>query len=164
VARLKKKILLGACRFIYGAARKRLLPGGLVFGVVGLLAGLARAEYIPPQTCYRMVILDPEVMALKVFPNPTGGAENLHVSAIIVDRGEMALVTGAELRLFTTGNYDKTWPMEPTDGKFDSDSEEVFLDLDISGLPAGSYYLYVSGIDAKGAQGYPASRQLMVEE
>ena len=114
--------------------------------------------------CYKPAPPDPGIIQVSAIPNPSLGADTVRVSAIVMDIVNQRPLSGATLQLFQADTYDESWPMKPLDGKFDSDSEGVFFDLDVSGLAPGDYYLYISSLNEEGDPGTPAYLMLRVTE
>jgi len=149
-----RNLLIWLGKLALGGARKGLLPRGLCLTMVGLAACVhrARAEEIMP-TCYAPMpeFYGPSVVQCSVSPNPTAGAKTVRFSAILRDTDGNTLIDRAEL---SRGEItDTLLLMKPSDGAFDSDSEEVFLDLDVSGWTAGAYTFYIWAYDAGGFAG-----------
>ncbi len=160
MARLKKEILLRAYRFMLAGARKGLLPSGLVFGLAGLIASGLRADDGVPITCYAPPPIEyygPITRSVNAFPNPTVGAKTVRVVATLVGYSEGQRVAGADLYVRTESHEEVpgagSKPMKPVDGEFDSDSEDVYLDLNVSDWAPGSYWIHVSGYSETGEEG-----------
>ncbi len=154
MARLKKEILLRAYRFMLAGARKGLLPSGLVFGLAGLIASGLRADDGVPITCYAPlpVYSGPVIRSIRALPNPTRGAKTVRVVATLVGyNGER--VAGADF--YGSFSDYKRIPMKPTDDAFDSDSEDVYLDLNVSGWAEGIHIVYVQGYNEFEEEGPP---------
>ncbi|MEO0180466.1 MAG: hypothetical protein ABIM74_01240 [candidate division WOR-3 bacterium] len=171
MAKMKKDVLRGLCRLLFLGARKGVLPSGLVFGLLGFLASGLSAEDIAP-TCYVPMpsYYGPGITSLIVFPNPTEGARTVRVVATVItyspEPGDTHRVARAELCARTEsfeeipGFTQKS--MKPSDGSFDSDSEDVYLDLDVSGWPYGNYWIYVVGYDESGMTNPSDSERLTI--
>lgn len=138
------------------AASESGLIGVMKTGIQRARGGLSTPEEAPNVLCYRVAPSNhgPTVFNLTAVPNPTEGAKTVRVSALLVDDyGNDPGVAGATLVM--EGSPDLA--MKPTDGAFDSDSEEVYLDLEVSSLVinrvTGKYTIAVSGTDREGAEG-----------
>ncbi|MEE9150836.1 MAG: M20/M25/M40 family metallo-hydrolase [Thermoplasmata archaeon] len=88
---------------------------------------------------------------LQVTPNPTYGASEVTLSAIIADDS-----TGGS-NITIARYYDpilNSWfNMEPEDGLFDSPTETIQKVIDISSWPEGSHTIFVRGLDEAGNWG-----------
>ncbi len=169
MARFKNWIVFGACRFAMRAARRGFLPLGAALAIVGLIAGKCEKqgknqtaggepeEILPPVpdivTCYKPVPAGtlpqgPEITRVDVRPNPTGGARVLRIEANA--RFPIGDTTGKRVDGIYITFSDKTLPMKPADGEFDSDSEEAYLDIDISAWEKGNHgamiWAYTEGL------------------
>jgi endogenous inhibitor of DNA gyrase (YacG/DUF329 family) len=98
-------------------------------------------------------------------PDPTNGADTVTLTADIDDSttGNSDIVE-AEYFVDTIGTDGDGTPMNPSDGAFDSATEGVTADIDVSGWDVGSYTLYVHGNDSAGNWGTAASVALEVTE
>jgi len=167
MARIKKGILRNLFRLLLAGARRGILPSGMVFGIAGILASGLAASDNPPITCYVPVpnYYGPMVTRITAFPNPTEGAKTVKVVATLVGYMEGQRVAGA--KLYARKKSGDAVPfyseaMKPVDGAFDSDSEDVYLDLEVSGWAGGSYWIYVSGYNQAGEGGISYSLNLEV--
>jgi len=164
MARIKRNAIQKVCRFLLAGTRKGFLPSGMVFAITGFLAGRCEnqikgsgtapePEKEPPielVMCYESIPIDkgpegPRVTMAVVSPNPTEGARSVKVEASIRFVGNEALrrrIDGAYLRIDPP---NITYRMNPADGVFDSDSEDAYLELNVSGWEEGEYQLTVFG-------------------
>jgi len=179
MVKAKMNLLAGIARALISAMRKGLIPRGLAYPVMGFAISLlaagesglmdtvkagvqkVRGELsgpgeVPYVLCYKVAPSNrgPAVISLTAVPNPTNGAKTVRVSATLIDDyGNDLGVAGATLTMEASPDL----AMKPTDGKFDSDSEDVYLDLEVSSLVinrvTGKYTIAVSGTDNEGAEG-----------
>lgn len=168
MARIKRNTLQKICRLLLAGARKGLLPSGLVFGLLGLLASRLTASNSPPITCYVPApeYRGPITKSIYAFPNPTGGAKTVRVVATLVGYSEGQVISGANLFARTESHKEVPGfgpkPMKPKDGSFDSDSEDVYVDLNVSGWAEGDYWIYVSGYNQAGEEGVSGALNLQI--
>jgi subtilisin/minor extracellular protease Epr len=95
-------------------------------------------------------------------PDPTNGADSVTLTASISDSTTgNSDIAEAEYFIDTVGANGTGTSMNPSDGTFDSVTEDVAADIDVSGWAAGSYTLYVHGNDSAGNWG--ATEQVGLE-
>jgi len=157
----------GLVRVLRGIVRRRLLPRWLGFTAVGLVAGAARAEDYNGPTCYEqlMIFNGPVVTQMAATPNPTAGAKTSRVTATLVDTIGEKTVARATLFIYEYAGFqliDSVAIPRPGDGAFDSDSEDVSCEVDVSNLKPGDYSIYLVGYDAAGERGWAGSLVLQV--
>jgi DNA-dependent RNA polymerase auxiliary subunit epsilon len=98
-------------------------------------------------------------------PNPTNGADTVTLTATIDDSTTgNSVITAAEYFVDTVGSNGTGTAMSASDGAFDSATEAVTADIDVSGLSVGNHNLYVHGKDAAGNWGATESVVLEVTE
>ena len=126
--------------------------------MLGIVASGLAASDNPPITCYVPApdYYGPMVTRITAFPNPTGGASTVRVIATLVGYSKGQVVAGANL--YARKKSGDAVPfysegMKPVDGAFDSDSEDVYLDLEVSGWAEGTYLLFAAGYDEAGEGG-----------
>jgi len=96
----------------------------------------------------------PRVRSVFASPSPTHGLSTVTLTATIDD-----LLTGfsniecAEYFVNEVGPNGSGIPMSPSDGRFDSPSEEVTAEINVSSWAPGNYTIYVHGRDAAGFWG-----------
>jgi endogenous inhibitor of DNA gyrase (YacG/DUF329 family) len=102
---------------------------------------------------------------VSVDPDPTNGADSVTLTASISDSttGNSDIVT-AEYFVDTVGADGTGTSMNPSDGAFNSATEDVTADIDVSGWAIGSYTLYVHGNDSAGNWGATEQVVLKVTE
>jgi len=105
----------------------------------------------------------PVTSAVSATPNPTEGAATVTLTAN-VDDSSMGGSNIAEAEYFvdTVGGDGTGTAMSASDGNFNSPTEDVTVDIDVSGWSTGTYTLYVHGRDAVGNWGATASTTLDV--
>ncbi|MEA1894766.1 MAG: S8 family serine peptidase [Euryarchaeota archaeon] len=108
-------------------------------------------------------IIGPMTSGISAEPNPTNGADSVTLTASISDSttGNSDIAT-AEYFIDTVGADGTGTSMNPSDGSFNSATEDVTADIDVSGWAAGSYTLYVHGNDSADNWGATASLALEV--
>jgi hypothetical protein len=99
----------------------------------------------------------PMTSNVSVDPDPTNGADSVTLTANIDDSD----IAEAEYFIDTVGTNGTGTSMNPSDGAFDSATEGVTADINVSGWTAGSYILYVRGNDSAGNWG--ATEQVVLE-
>jgi len=176
MAGLKKRLSERLGRAILARLRAGQIPRALAYPGLGLAFWLLGAEeawwqYPPEFPMYCRAIIynrGPVVSGLSVKPSGTG---KVRVKATLRDTVGGKFGPDEQLRGVGGGvawvdslpaGYAGGIRMSPADGKFGSDSEEVFLDLDISG--EANHRVYVAGWDQEGLLGYPDSVDLEVRE
>jgi hypothetical protein len=136
-------------------ARRGFIPKGLACLLAGVAASLLfgfGADDPPMPTCYAPPApRQPMVIKSSVMPNTTGGAGKMTVSALVVNYERQA-VTGARFCVMAPaiGDQDLSFDLLPADGAFDSDSEEVRGEIDLSGMAPGAYSFYIAGYSESG--------------
>jgi len=172
MAKARKGIARGLARIFLAWLRKGRVPKALVYPVAGAAIWLMGAgeeawRYPPEWPMYcRAVIINrgPVASNLKAVPDPGKGA--VRIRATLVDTvGGMFMpdpeklgVSGALLWIDSIPQgYKGGERMRAADGNFDSDSEDVFLDLEVMGLSQGKHRVFVAGWDAEGMLGEPDS-------
>ncbi len=180
MAKAGKGLARGMARLLVAWLRKGRIPKALAYPVIGAAAWLTAAgeetwQYPPEWPMYcRAVIINrgPAVSNLRAIPNPSGGTRTVRVWATLVDsvggmlapEPEKIGVSGAILWTDSIPQgYKGGEKMFPADGAFDSDSEDVFLDLGITGLASGKHRVFVSGWDTEGMLGEPDSVDFKVK-
>jgi len=109
--------------------------------------------------------IGPSTLDAVVIPNPTGEAVSVALTATIDDSATgNSIIVGAEYFVDTVGADGTGTPMSASDGTFDSSTEGVTADIDVSGWALGDYTLYVHGKDAKDNWGSLGSVVLHVTE
>jgi Zn-dependent M28 family amino/carboxypeptidase len=111
-------------------------------------------EYAPRVTIAYDPVGDtegPVISNLEAVPNPTYGATDVTLSAIISDdlHGNSNIVQARYYDPFQRAWFD----MDPEDGVFNSYYESVQKSIDISSWPEGTYTIYVRGLDEAGNWG-----------
>jgi len=159
----RKKALEKFARAILTGWKRGFLPGGFVFSVLGILLAQGTGDPTEMKTCYEMPAPPgPRVMDFVATPNPTGGADTVRLTATLFNYFGGRTTAGAAIMV--GGPYLDRVGMSPADGKFDSDTERVFYDLDVSGYPPGTLEIYLVGWDDQGEESEPYSLDLIVEE
>ncbi len=98
-------------------------------------------------------------------PNPTNGANTVTLTATIDDSTTgNSVITAAEYFVDTVGSNGTGTAMSASDGAFDSATEAVTADIDVSGWAVGIYTLYVHGMDAANNWGATSAVVLEVTE
>ncbi len=98
-------------------------------------------------------------------PNPTGGVTSVTLTALIDDLSTgISDITIAEYFVDVPGADGEGTAMMPTDGAFDSPSEEVTAEINISAWTEGTHTLYVHGQDSSGYWGDLAAFVLNVTQ
>ena len=109
--------------------------------------------------------LGPVTSNVVADPNPTNGATSVTLTADVSDSTTgNSNITAAEYFVDTVGADGSGTPMSASDGTFDSPTEGVTADIDVSGWAVGQYTLYVHGQDAAGNWGTTESVVLDVTE
>ncbi|NOQ33805.1 MAG: S8 family serine peptidase [Methanosarcinales archaeon] len=104
----------------------------------------------------------PMTSNVSVDPDPTNGADSVTLTASISDSTTgNSDIAEAEYFVDTIGTDGTGTSMNPSDGTFDSVTEDVAADIAVSGWAAGSYTLYVHGNDSAGNWG--ATEQVILE-
>ncbi|UCE72931.1 MAG: M20/M25/M40 family metallo-hydrolase [Methanomassiliicoccales archaeon] len=123
------------------------------------------SEYAPRITISYDPVGDtqgPAISNQQATPNPTYGASEVTVSAVISDEG-----TGGS-NITSVKVYDPishSWiDMDPEDGLFDSSSEKIQKTMDISSWPDGEHTIYVRGADEAGNWGPLVSMVLIKKQ
>lgn len=87
-------------------------------------------------------------------PNPTNNAPTVTLTATIDDSTTgNSKIAAAEFFIDTVGTFGLGLPMNPSDGMFDSVTENVVASVNVSGLPNGDHILSVHGQDDHGKWG-----------
>ena len=126
---------------------------GIIVGAVRTLAN------------YEEDTAGPRVKSIYASPSPTHGLSTVTLTATIDD-----LLTGfsnieyVEYFVNETGPDGSGTPMSPSDGSFDSPSEEATAEIDVSSWAPGNYTIYVHGRDAAGFWGEARSITIEVTE
>jgi hypothetical protein len=109
--------------------------------------------------------LGPVTTDVLASPNPTNGAETVTLTATISDSttGDFG-IAAAEYFVNAVGDDGTGTAMSASDGVFNSATEAVTANIDVSGWAVGSYTLYVHGKDEAGNWGEPSSVVLQVTE
>ena len=144
------RTIMDLVRFIL---RRGFLPRSLVFTLAGLAACAhrTRAEVVIP-TCYEAPIdTRPRITGASATPNPTGGADTVRLTATLLAYSGGMTITGADV--LTGLLEDVTAPVMPVDGAFDSDSEDVFCEVGVSGFAPGPLRVYIVAWDSRNESG-----------
>jgi hypothetical protein len=128
----------------------------------------AHNEGLPSDVASNTTLLDtegPAVLSIGANPNPTRGAETITLTSLIDDlTSGSSMVVAAEYFVDTVGSSGSGVSMSASDGAFDSLSENVRADINVSGWTYGNYTLYVHGRDSAGNWGDMVSVLLNVAE
>jgi len=150
---MSRRVFSGIGRFLLAGHRKGLVPRVLAFA----WAGFGSAVGLACITCYAPMPENegPYVNQMKAYPDPKG-ARIVKVEALLVDRwGKKGKgVKGAEVFVGKGGEAGTGTPALPKDGAFDSDSEEVYCEVDVSGLAPDTLVIYLHGQDVQDLWGY----------
>jgi hypothetical protein len=107
----------------------------------------------------------PETTNVVANPNPTNGANTVTLTANVDDSTTgNSIIAAAEYFVDTVGGDGTGTAMSASDAAFDSITEGVTADIDVSGWAVGNYTLYVHGKDAAGNWGGTESVVLEVTE
>ncbi len=181
MVKVRKVLLFGLAKLLLNWLRSDRLPRALAYPVIGAVIWLMGAvektwEYSPEYPVYcRALILNrgPGVKNLRAVPSPAVGTKTIRVWGTLVDtvggmfdpQSKKIGVSGAVAWVDSIPEgYKGGEKMKATDGAFDSDSEDVFLDMDITGLVAGRHRVFVSGWDMEGMLGSPDSIDIEITE
>ena len=172
MARVKRKLITGLARALLYGWKGGLIPRRLALGGIGFLLSLGTSGGVScVRTCYEPLMNEgPYVKELFANPNPTGGADTVRVEALLVDEvwdegSDFGPgVAGAKLFLDSLGYEGNGIPMLPSDGQFGSDSEWVYLNVDVSAYQPGALRIYVRGWDLDYEWGYPDSLDIEITE
>lgn len=98
-------------------------------------------------------------------PNQTNGADTVTLAATISDSSTCnSIIAAAEYFVSVTGDDGTGTAMNASDGDFDSATEAVTADINVSGWSVGDYTLYVHGKDESGNWGETSPVVLEVTE
>ncbi|MEJ2210905.1 MAG: hypothetical protein P8129_17960, partial [Anaerolineae bacterium] len=92
----------------------------------------------------------PDVTNVLAAPNPTGGASLVTLTATATDPGSLSNVVAAEYYVNGDPGVGNAIPMQAADGAFDSPTENLTVDISVSGWPNVGFRLYVRAQDAAG--------------
>jgi len=107
----------------------------------------------------------PRTYDVSATPNPTHGVGSTTLKAKIDDLATgWSNIAGAEYFVGTVGADGTGTPMAASDRIFDSPTEEVRAQLNVTGWAVGNYTIYVHGRDASGRWGSVSSVDLAVTE
>lgn len=107
----------------------------------------------------------PKTYDVSANPNPTHEVGSTTLKAKIDDLATgWSKIEGAEYFVETVGADGNGTPMVASDGFFDSPTEEVRAQLNVTGWSVGNYTIYVHGRDASGIWGNVSSVVLEVTE
>ncbi|UCF07902.1 MAG: M20/M25/M40 family metallo-hydrolase [Thermoplasmata archaeon] len=111
-------------------------------------------EYAPRITVAYNTVGDTEgpiCSNLQALPNPTYGVSEVTLSAVISDNG-LGGSNITEVRFYDP--HLKSWlSMDPEDGTFDSPTENIQKEIDISTWPDGDHTVFIRGLDEAGNWG-----------
>ena len=128
----------------------------------------AHNEGVPSDVASNTTLPDtegPAALDVGASPNPTRGGETVTLTSLIDDSTSgSSMVVAAEYFVDTVGTSGSGETMSAPDGAFDSPSEDVRADIDVSGWTYGNYTLYVHGMDSAGNWGEMTSVLLEVTE
>ena len=114
----------------------------------------AHNEGLPSDVASNTTLPDtegPAVLGVDASPNPTRGVETVTLTSLIDDSTSgSSMIVAAEYFVDTAGTSGSGETMSASDGTFDSPSENVRADIDVSGWAHGNYTLYVHGRDSAG--------------
>ena len=98
-------------------------------------------------------------------PNPTNGADTVTLAATISDSSTCnSIIAAAEYFVNATGDNGNGTAMNASDGDFDSATEAVTADINVSDWAVGDYTLCVHGKDEAGNWGETSPVVLQVTE
>jgi hypothetical protein len=107
----------------------------------------------------------PDTQDVIASPNPTRGAETVTLTSLIDDSTSgNSMIVAAEYFIETVDGSGSGVSMSASDGTFDSSSEEVKAEINVSGWAYGNYTLSVHGMDNAGNWGEMVSVLLKVAE
>jgi hypothetical protein len=95
----------------------------------------------------------PDVTVPVANPNPTLGATIVTLTATATDPGSESNIASAEYFINGDPGVGLGFPMQAADGAFDSPSEALTGDIDVSGWPNVGFRLYVRAQDTAGNWG-----------
>jgi hypothetical protein len=128
----------------------------------------AHNEGVPSDVASNTTLPDtegPAVLGVDASPNPTRGAETVTLASLIDDSTSgNSMIVAAEYFVDTADTSGSGETMSASDGVFDSPSENVRADIDVSGWTYGNYILYVHGRDSAGNWGEVMPMLLEVTE
>ena len=104
----------------------------------------------------------PRIAGIEVSPQICYPGETVRLSAIAASGWELK-VRRAEYFIGSMGADGTGTPMEPVDGAFDSNTEEIEASIDTSKLSVGNHTIYVHAMESKDTWGRVASVALEVE-
>ncbi len=112
---------------------------------------------------YFTITEGPVTLNLSVTPNPTAGSTTINITATIDDSSTGgSTIEAAEFFIDSDPGIGNGTPLNPSDGAFDSPTEDVFLsNVDISSLSDGVHKIYVRG-KAGGVWGLAEYEELIV--
>ena len=109
--------------------------------------------------------IGPVTSDVVINPNPTNGAETVTLMATISDSSTCnSIIAAAEYFVNATGDNGNGTVMNASDGAFNSITEGVIADINVSSWAVGSYTLFVHGRDEAGKWGDTSSVVLKVTE
>ncbi len=107
----------------------------------------------------------PITSGVAATPNPTEGAVLVTLVGTVDDTTTGGSnIAEAEYFVDFVGADGSGTPMAASDGNFNSPTEDITADVDVSGWALGDYVLYVHGRDAAGNWGLTASTTLSVTD
>ena len=105
----------------------------------------------------------PHIGDIKVSPQICYPGEAVRLSAIAASGWKLE-VRRAEYFMDSMGADGTGTPMEPVDGAFDCNTEEIEASIDTSKLPVGNHTIYVHAMESKDTWGSVASVTLEVKQ
>jgi len=107
----------------------------------------------------------PQTLNVNLNPNPTSPSSTTTLTAEISDLNSgWSTIVAAEYFVDSIGENGTGFPMEPSDGSFNSPDETVYAQINLTGWEIGNYTIYVHGRDSSGNWGAPSSITLRVME
>jgi len=105
----------------------------------------------------------PIVTSLTAEPNPVYGGNSTTIRAVIDDSNTgWSTIIAAEYFVESIGENGTGTPMTALDGLFDSPTETVYAEVNVTGWSLGNHTIYVHGRDASGHWGNFSSIELVI--
>jgi hypothetical protein len=105
----------------------------------------------------------PTITSLGITPNPTGGAQEVTLTAGASDPSLLSNIAAAEWFVGADPGQGQGLPLAATDGVFDSPAESLTALINVSGWQNGTHQVWVRARDAQANWGAAALVRLLVQ-